>query len=124
MTEVTLPTPTAPVMPAAVPSAVIDPLAAIDGWDDEVQRCAAAHGLTDYLPAAIRIVEESFPPGGTVRLYVQWEPEDGSRRVVLDARVTCGVPEAVERFQRLLDRWTVELPIHVQMHATVTFCPV
>lgn len=125
VTEATLPpTEAAPaVPPAAVPSAALDPLASIDGWDDEVKRCAAAHGLTDYLPAAVRIVLESFPPGSTLQMYVQREPEDGSRRVIIDARVMCGVSEAVEKHQRLLNRWTLELPIHVQTHATVTFCP-
>lgn len=109
--ETGMPTPPAPTVPAPE-------------WGDEVQRFAATHGLTDYIPAAVRIVEETFPPGTVVRYRIQYSPEDGSGRLVLDTLVPCSAKEASARFEKLLDRWTVEVPLHVRLNATVSICPV
>lgn len=120
MAELTLPTtPEATTPQPPTPTPPVAPL-----WSEEVQRFATTHGLTDYLPHAIRIVEESFPPGSEVRPRMQWSPEDGSSRLILDVLVPCSVKEASERYQQLLDRWIREVPIHVRTHATVTICPV
>lgn len=93
-------------------------------WSDEVKRCAAMHGLTDHLPTAIRLAQEIFSEGSEITLLRAPGPDFLEDQVVVHIQTRESVKEASERFQQLLNRWTREMPLHVQSHATVTVCPV
>lgn len=123
MPELTIPANESSVpTPSSVPAPSVVSVEQVQSED--VRRFARMHGLTDYLPAAVRIIEETFPPGSVVQYYIQYSPEDGSPGLVLDVLTPCSAKEASERFEKLLDRWTVEVPIHVRSHTAVTICPV
>ena len=115
MPELTIPTtetPTTPVPPAPAPSAAVE-------WSDEVKSAADYYGLTDYLPAAIRILQEVCPPGTAVNLKVSREPETAERRVVV-ANMPGGTTAEQSHacHESVLDRWTAEMRTHVQRHTT------
>lgn len=114
MAELTIPATTdAPAAPPAAPA----PAAA--EWDDEVKSAADYYGLTDYLPAAVQILREVCPAGTVVNLKVSREPETAERRVVVVAFMHGATAEQRrDAFEAVLDRWSVELPIHVQTHST------
>ncbi len=119
VTEATLPTTTeTPITPA--PAAMPQPVAPAVEWSDEVKSAADYYGLTDYLPAAIRILQEVCPPGTEVSLRVSREPETAERRVVVVAQMPSSTTAEQRRacFETVLDRWSVELPPHVQTHST------
>ena len=121
MTEATLPTPTeTPITPA--PAAMPQPVAPAVEWSDEVKSAADYYGLTDYLPAAIRIVQEVCPLGTEVSLRVSREPETGERRVVVVAQMpsSTNAERSQACFEAVIDRRIAELPTHVQRHSTFT----
>lgn len=114
MPELTIPTTEAVAKPTptAAPTAV--------EWGDEVKSAADYYGLTDYLPAAIRILQEVCPPGTKVSLRVSCEPETAERRVVVVANMpdSTTAEQSLACHELVLDRWTAEMRAHVQRHAT------
>jgi hypothetical protein len=97
--------------------------AAANNEEAELQQFIAAHSLRDHLDAAIAIARESFPAGSDVTVRLQYLPEDdGGARLVVDVRTKSSVSEAVRCHQHLLDRWTLELPLHAQALIGSTFC--
>ena len=121
MTEATLPTPTETPITHA-PAAMPQPVAPAVEWSDEVKSAADYYGLTDYLPAAIRIVQEVCPLGTEVSLRVSREPETGERRVVVVAQMpsSTNAERSQACFEAVIDRRIAELPTHVQRHSTFT----
>lgn len=115
MPELTIPpTSTAGVNPSGSPPTA-------NNEEAELQQFVAAHGLRDHLDAAIAIAKQSFPAGSDVTVRLWHSPEEDDTRVVVHVRLDSGVTDAVQRHQRLLDRWTQELPLKAQALLTPTF---
>lgn len=110
MSEITLLDRTSFLLPISVPA----PGAA------EVEEFVAANNLRTHLDTALRIAEHAFP-GSEIRLRLQQSPELDSGRLVMQIRTHGNAEDAVRCHQELLDRWTRELPLHVQDHITATF---
>jgi hypothetical protein len=87
----------------------------------ELEQFIAAHGLRADLDKAIAISRESFPPGSQVVLRLLYFPDDDETGLVVNVRVPLGVPDAVERHQKLLDRWTRELSREARGILVTTF---
>jgi hypothetical protein len=79
-----------------------------------LEQFIAAHGLHADLDKAIAIIRESFPEASKVVVRLQYLPDDGEMRVIVDARLSASVTDAPERYWQMLDRWTRELPLRVQ----------
>lgn len=93
------------------------------GEEAELQQFIAAHNLRGDLDKAIAISREAFPAGSEVTVRLQYSPEeDGSACLVVNVRTKAAVFDAVRYHQHLLDRWTLELPLHVQALIGSTFC--
>jgi hypothetical protein len=92
--------------PGLTPSAPRPPLSE----EAELEQFVATHGLRGDLGKAVAISREAFPPGSKVVLRLQFFPDDDETRLVVDVQLTPDVTDAVERHERLLDRWTRELP--------------
>ena len=111
MTEATLPTTTeTPMAPA--PAAMPQLVAPAVEWNDGVKSAADYYGLTDYLPAAIHILQELCPPGTEVSMQVSREPETAERRVVVVAQMPSSTTaeRSHECFEAVIDRRIAELP--------------
>ena len=87
----------------------------------ELQQFIAAHGLRADLDKAIEITREAFPPGSRVVVRLQYLPDHEEMRLVVDARLALNVTDAVQRHEKLLDRWTLELPLRAQGLLITTF---
>jgi hypothetical protein len=115
MPEMTLPT-----IAAGVKS--LTPVTGSDSPDaGEVEQFVVTNQLREHLEAAIRIAEQTFPLGSEVRVRLQQSPELNGARLVVQIGTRGNVEDAVRCHQELLDRWTRELPLHVQDQITATF---
>jgi hypothetical protein len=107
MPELTIPPASTPgISPAASPPPLSD--------EAELQHFIAAHDLRDDLDKAIAIARETFPEATQVLVRLQYLPDDGEMRVIVDARMSASVTDASERYWQMLDRWTRELPLRAQ----------
>jgi hypothetical protein len=114
MPDVTIP-PTS--TPNLTPPAPRPPLSE----EAELEQFIAAHGLRADLDKAIAISREAFPPGSEVVLRLLYFPDDDETGLVVNVRVPMDVTDAVERHQKLLDRWTRELSLRAQGILVTTF---
>jgi hypothetical protein len=95
------PTSASSVSPSATPASA--------GEEAELQQFIAAHGLRGDLDKAIAISREAFPPESRVVLRLQYLPDDDETGLVVNVRVPLDVADAVQRHEKLLDRWTRDL---------------
>lgn len=89
--------------------------------DAELQQFIAAHNLRADLDTAIAISRESFPEATQIAIRLQNLPDDDEFRVIVDARLSVNAADASERYWRLLDRWTQELPLKSQGILVATY---
>jgi hypothetical protein len=114
MPDLTLPQTSTPgLAPASPPPALSEEV--------ELEQFIAAHGLRADLEKAIAISREAFPPGSQVVLRLLSFPDDNETGLVVNVRVPLGVLDAVERHQKLLDRWTRELSREARGILVTTF---
>jgi hypothetical protein len=106
-------TSTAGLTPPAPPTALSE--------EAELQQFIAANGLRADLDKAIAMTREAFPPGSRVVVRLQYLPDHEEMRVVVDARLALDATDAVQRHEKLLDRWTLELPLRAQGLLITTF---
>jgi hypothetical protein len=87
----------------------------------ELEQFIAEHGLRADLDKAIAISREAFPAGSRVVVRLQYFPDDDETRVLVDVRLAPDVVDAVQLHEKLLDRWTRELPLRAQGLLITTF---
>jgi hypothetical protein len=87
----------------------------------DLQQFIAAHNLRADLDKAIAMTREAFPHDSKVVLRLQFFPDDDETGLVVNVRVPLDTTDAVERHQKLLDRWTRELPLRAQGILITTF---
>ena len=104
-------------------SGSLNPSAALPTTSDDVEleQFIAAHDLRADLDRAIAMTREAFPSGSRVVVRLQYLADHEELRVVVDARLSLDVTDAVERHEKLLDRWTLELPLRAQGLLITTF---
>ena len=95
--------------------------AALDAAPAEVKAFVARHGLHGELGTALRLVGEAFPPERAIDLRLQFSPDHGCDRLIVNVTTPADVPTAVACHQNLLDRWTDELPARAQELLVSTF---
>lgn len=111
-------------IPPASASGIPAPPSSRPAADDaELQQFIAAHNLRADLDTAIAIVREAFPARSEVAIRLWHSPEEDDTRVVLHVRFESSVADASARYSKMLDRWTLELPLRSQGILTVTYTP-
>jgi hypothetical protein len=80
----------------------------------ELEQFIATHGMRADLDKAIVIARESFPPGSDVTARLWHSPEEEDTRVVVHVRIKSSPADASALYWKMLDRWTLELPLRSQ----------
>lgn len=105
---------------------VQNPSTALDGASLAVRAFVEAHELAEHLANAVRLGEECFPPGSTLSLRVEGDPECPGEWVVMDWQLPAAttVDEAVGGYRRLVRGWNALTPPWVGNVMRITFCRV
>lgn len=90
-------------------------------WSAEVERFVVARGLRADLVRALELVARAFGPSAECEPQIQFFPEEGERRAIVDIVAHTDFATAVASREALLDLWVRELPLRAQGHIAFTY---
>lgn len=90
-------------------------------WSAEVERFVVAHGLRADLLLALELVARAFGPEAECAPQIQFFPEEGERRVIVEIVANSDFDTAVASRETLLDLWVSELSLRAQGQIAFTY---